>query len=135
MPGFSKFLHSGVLCYTLFIYLANMVEVMVCVYEFAYLYICTCIFTHASGIYSRVSCHTTAPTRAGGFKWKYSPLSECCNDNPFRLPATTVDTVIPSSSTSVDRPPSRTKTPPLLPPHRAIPKSVSGFLQIGEVSL
>jgi len=47
-----------------------------------------------------------SPTRAGGFVWKYSPLSECCNDNPFRHTATTVDTVIPSSSTSVDRPPS-----------------------------
>ena len=44
-----------------------------------------------------------SPTRAGGFAWKYSPLSECCNDNPFRLTATTVDNVIPSSSTSVDR--------------------------------
>ena len=24
-----------------------------------------------------------SPTRAGGFVWKYSPLSECCNDNLF----------------------------------------------------
>jgi len=48
----------------------------------------------------------SSPTRAGGFKWKYSPLPEYCHDNPFRLTATTVDTVIPSSSTSVDRPPS-----------------------------
>jgi len=47
-----------------------------------------------------------SPTRAGGFAWKYSPLLECCNDNPFWLTATTVDTVIPSSSTLVDRPPS-----------------------------
>ena len=47
-----------------------------------------------------------SPTRAGGFVWKYSPLSECCNNNPFQHTATTVDTVIPSSSTSVDRPPS-----------------------------
>ena len=47
-----------------------------------------------------------SPTRAGGFAWKYSPLSECCNDNPFRHTETTVDTVIPSSNTSVDRPPS-----------------------------
>ena len=52
-----------------------------------------------------------SPTRAGGFKWKYSPLSEYCNDNPFRLPATTVETVIPSSSTSVDRPPSLLPVP------------------------
>ena len=50
-------------------------------------------------------------TRAGGFKWKYSPLSEFCNDNPFQLPATTVDTVIPSSSTLVDRPPSLLPVP------------------------
>ena len=47
-----------------------------------------------------------SPTRAGGFVWKYSPLSECCNVNLFRHTATTVDTVIPSSSTLVDRPPS-----------------------------
>ena len=45
-----------------------------------------------------------SPTRAGGFVWKYSPLPECCNDDPFRHTATTVDTVILSSSTSVDRP-------------------------------
>ena len=62
-----------------------------------------------------------SPTRAGGFAWKYSPLPECCNDNPFRYTATTVDTVIPSSSTSVDRPPSLLPVPidaqgqPLLP--------------------
>jgi len=37
--------------------------------------------------------------------WKYSPLSECCNDNLFRHTATTPDTVIPCSSTLVDRPP------------------------------
>ena len=47
-----------------------------------------------------------SPTRAGGFLWKYSPLSECGNDNLFRHTTTTVDTVIPSSSTLVDRPPS-----------------------------
>jgi len=45
-------------------------------------------------------------TRTGGFAWKYSPLPECFNDNPFRVTVTTVDTVIPSSSTSVDRSPS-----------------------------
>jgi len=38
--------------------------------------------------------------------WKYSPLLECCNDNLFWHTATTVDTVIPSSSTLVDRSPS-----------------------------
>jgi len=47
-----------------------------------------------------------SPTRAGGFVWKYSPLLECWNDNFFRHAATTADTVIPSSSTLVDRPPS-----------------------------
>jgi len=47
-----------------------------------------------------------SPTRASGFVWQYSPLSECCNDNLFRHPATTADTVIPCSSTLVDRPPS-----------------------------
>jgi len=47
-----------------------------------------------------------SPTRAGGCVWKYSPLSECCNINLFQHTATTVDTVIPSSSTLVDRPPS-----------------------------
>ena len=30
-----------------------------------------------------------SPTRAGGFAWKYSPLPECYNDNPFRYTATT----------------------------------------------
>jgi len=38
--------------------------------------------------------------------WKYSPLSECYNDNLFRHAATVVDTVIPCSSTLADRPPS-----------------------------
>ena len=47
-----------------------------------------------------------SPTRAGGFVWKYSPFSECCNDNLFWHAATTEDTVIPYSSTLVDRPPS-----------------------------
>jgi len=47
-----------------------------------------------------------SPTRAGGFVWKYSPLSKCCNDNLFRHATTTADTVIPCSSTLVDRPPS-----------------------------
>ena len=47
-----------------------------------------------------------SPTRAGGFVWKYSPLSECCNDNLFRHNAIAVDTVIPPSSTLVERPPS-----------------------------
>ena len=37
--------------------------------------------------------------------WKYLPLSEC-NDNLFWHAVTTVDTVIPCSSTLVDRPPS-----------------------------
>jgi len=45
-----------------------------------------------------------SPTRAGGFVWKYSPLLECCNDSLFWHAATTVDTVIPCSSTLVDRP-------------------------------
>ena len=47
-----------------------------------------------------------SPTRAGGFVWKYSPLSEFCNDNLFRHAVITADTVIPCSSTLVDRPPS-----------------------------
>jgi len=47
-----------------------------------------------------------SPTRAGGFVWKYSPLSECCNDNLFRHAATTADTVIPCSGMLADRPPS-----------------------------
>jgi len=47
-----------------------------------------------------------SPTRAGEFVWKYSPLSECCNDNLFRHNVITVDTIIPSSSTLVDRSPS-----------------------------
>jgi len=47
-----------------------------------------------------------SPTRAGGFVWKYSPLLECCNSNLFLHTVTTVDTVIPSSSTVVNRPPS-----------------------------
>ena len=41
---------------------------------------------------------------AGGFAWKYSPLSECCNDNLFGHVVKTADTVI--SSQLVDRPPS-----------------------------
>ena len=47
-----------------------------------------------------------SPTRAGGFVWKYLPLLECCNNNLFLYNAITEDTVIPSSSTLVDRPPS-----------------------------
>jgi len=47
-----------------------------------------------------------SPTWSGGFVWKYSPLSECCNDNLFWHAATTADTVIPCSSTLADRPPS-----------------------------
>jgi len=46
------------------------------------------------------------PTRACGFVWKYLPLLECCNDNLFGHNAITVDTVIPSSNTLVDRSPS-----------------------------
>jgi len=38
--------------------------------------------------------------------WKYSPLSECCNDDLFRHAATTADAVIPCSGTLADRPPS-----------------------------
>jgi len=45
-------------------------------------------------------------TRAGWFAWKYSPFSECCNDNLFRHAATTADTVIPCSGKLADRPPS-----------------------------
>jgi len=44
--------------------------------------------------------------RADGFVWKYSLLSECCNDNLFRHSATTVDAVIPCSRPLVGRPPS-----------------------------
>jgi len=36
-----------------------------------------------------------SPTWASGFVWKYSPLSECFNDNLFWNAATTADTVIP----------------------------------------
>jgi len=45
-----------------------------------------------------------SPTRAGGFVWKYSPLSECCNDNLFWHAEMTADTVIPCSGTLGDRP-------------------------------
>jgi len=47
-----------------------------------------------------------SPTRTGGFVWKFSPLLEFWNDNLLRHGVTTVDTVIPSSSTLVDRSPS-----------------------------
>ena len=38
--------------------------------------------------------------------WRNLPLSECCNDNLFRLTATTAEDVIPCSGRLADRPPS-----------------------------
>jgi len=45
--------------------------------------------------------------RAGGFVWKYSPLSACCNGNLFRHASTTTAAVIPCKGTLDDSTSSR----------------------------